>query len=259
VLGLNLNRKVNRARLFEIGRVFRRDPAAADGPLAVQGIAQPTCVAGLAYGPTDDEQWGTATREVDYYDVKGDVERLFAPMPVEFFPATHGALHPGRSARIELEGRTVGVLGELHPRLQQKYELPRTAVLFELELEPLLTRSLPQVRELSKFQPLQRDIAIVVDESVSYRQIRAAIDSRSRSDGRLSALREVRLFDVYRPRTSAATTLEVSANALLNKEKSLAFRIFLQDTARPLSDTDADAAVAAVVEELALRFGARQR
>lgn len=259
VLGFNLNRKVNRARLFEIGRVFRRDPAAADGPLAVQGIAQPTCVAGLAYGPTDDEQWGTATREVDYYDVKGDVERLFAPMPVEFFPATHSALHPGRSARIELDGRTVGVLGELHPRLQQKYELPRTAVLFELELEPLLMRSLPQVRELSRFQPLQRDIAIVVDESVSYRQIRAAIDSRSRSDGRLSALREVRLFDVYRPRTSAATTLEVSANALLNKEKSLAFRIFLQDTARPLSDTDADAAVAAVVEELALRFGARQR
>jgi phenylalanyl-tRNA synthetase beta chain len=258
-LGFNLNRKVNRARLFEIGRVFRRDSAAVDGPLAVQGVAQPTCVAGLIYGPADDEQWAVPAREVDYYDVKGDVERLFAPIAVEFVAGTHAALHPGRSARIELGGRPVGVIGELHPRLQQKYELPRSAVLFQIELEPLLERPLPAVRELSKYQPLQRDIAIVVDESVTYRQIRAAIDGRSRSDGRLSALREVRLFDVYRPRTSAATTVEVSANALLNKEKSLAFRIFLQDTARPLSDTDADAAVAAVVEELALSFGARLR
>jgi phenylalanyl-tRNA synthetase beta chain len=258
-LGFNLNRKISRARLFEIGRVYRRDPAVRDGSLAVQGVAQPVCVAGLAYGACDDEQWATPARDVDYFDVKGDVERLYAPAVVQFVPAAHPALHPGRSARVELGGRAVGMLGELHPRLQRTYELPRGAILFQLELEPLLVRALPGIRELSKFQPLQRDIAVVVDESVPYGQVRAAIDSRSRSDRRLSALREVRLFDVYRPRATAATTGEVSANALLNKEKSLAFRIFLQDTDRPLTDTDADAAVAAVVEELALRFGARLR
>jgi phenylalanyl-tRNA synthetase beta chain len=123
----------------------------------------------------------------------------------------------------------------------------------------LLARSLPVACEISKFQPLQRDIAVWVAESVTCQQVLSAIDSRSRADGRLSALMEVRLFDVYRPSVSAASTLEVAANALLNKEKSLAFRLVLQDTARPLSDTDADAAVVAVVEELAQKFGARLR
>jgi phenylalanyl-tRNA synthetase beta chain len=257
-LQYNLNRKASRARLFEIGRVYRRDPAVADGPLSVQGVAQPMCVAGLAYGPADDEQWSEPSRDVDYFDAKGDVERLFAPALVTFVAATHPALHPGRSARIRLADRDVGVIGELHPRLQQKHDLPKGAVLFELELEPLLERPLPVARELSRFQPLQRDIAVWVEESVTYQQIVTAIDIRSRADGRLSALQEVRLFDVYRP-PAAASTREVPANTLLNKEKSLAFRIVLQDTARPLSDTDAEAAVAAVVEELTRSLGARLR
>ena len=171
VLGYNLNRKASRARLFEIGRVFRRDPAVADGPLSVQGVAQPMCVAGLAYGPAEDEQWSEPSRDVDYFDVKGDVERLFAPVPVTFGAAAHPALHPGRSARISLAGRDIGVIGELHPRLQQKHDLPKGAVLFQLELEPLLERPLPTACELSKFQPLQRDIAVWVDESVTYLQI----------------------------------------------------------------------------------------
>jgi phenylalanyl-tRNA synthetase beta chain len=258
VLGYNLNRKASRVRLFEIGRVFRQDPVVPDGPLSVQGVAQPMCVAGLAYGPADDEQWSEPGRDVDYFDVKGDVERVFAPALVTFVAATHPALHPGRSARIFLAGRDVGVIGELHPRLQQKHDLPKGAVLFQLELEPLLDRPLPAAAELSKFQPLQRDIAVWVDESVTYQQIATAIDIRSRADDRLSALQEIRLFDVYRP-PAAASTREVPANALLNKEKSLAFRIVLQDTARPLSDTDAEAAVAAVVEELARSCGARLR
>ena len=115
-LGYNLNRKQNRARLFEVGRVFLRDPEVPDGPLAVQGIAQPTVVSGLAYGPAEDEQWGVATRDVDFYDVKGDIERLFAPVPVRFVRAEHPALHPGRSAFVEVNGATVGFVGELHPQ-----------------------------------------------------------------------------------------------------------------------------------------------
>jgi phenylalanyl-tRNA synthetase beta chain len=255
----NLNRKATRVRLFEIGRVFRREADVEDGPLAVRGIAQPPSLAGLAYGSADDEQWATPTRPVDFFDVKGDVERLFAPGRVEFERWPHPALHPGRSARIVLDGREIGVLGELHPRLQLKYELPKGAVLFQVELEPLLERALPEVRDVPKFQALQRDIAVILNEDVPFAAVRTAIDVRSRSDGRLSALKEVRLFDVYRPRQMVGTAAGVDANALLNKEKSLAIRIVLQDTQNPLSDTDADAAVAAVVEELAQRFGARLR
>ncbi len=120
-------------------------------------------------------------------------------------------------------------------------------------------RALPMVRDVPKFQPLQRDIAIVVDDQVEYADIEAAIDARSREDSRLSALAEVRLFDVYRPRQAVSSAAEAVANALLNKEKSLAIRIVLQDTEKALGDTDADGAVAAVVEELARRFGARLR
>jgi len=253
----NLNRKATRARLFEVGRTFARDATAMDGPLAVAGVRQPHRVAGLAYGPADDEQWGVATRPVDYYDVKGDVERLLAPHRADFEAAPHPALHPGRSARVRLDGAAIGWIGELHPRLVQAYELARAPVVFELDLEPLLVRPLPVVSDLPKFQPLQRDLAFVLAEHVSCAAVEQAIRNRSRSDGRLSALADVRLFDVYRPK--AGSGADAVANALLNKEKSLAIRVVLQDTESSLGDADADAAVAAIVEELTATFGARLR
>jgi phenylalanyl-tRNA synthetase beta chain len=258
-LGYNLNRKQNRARLFEVGRVFLRDPEVPDGPLAVQGIAQPTVVAGLAYGPAEDEQWGVATRDVDFYDVKGDIERLFAPVSVRFVRAEHPALHPGRSAFVEVNGATVGFVGELHPRLQQKYELPKAAMVFEVDLAPLLARPLPGFKPVPKFQPVTRDISITVDDALPVAAIEEAVAAMSSADGRLSALREFRLFDVYRPRSDSSKVAEASANALLNKEKSLAFRIVLQDTERPLNDDDADAAVGAIVEGLEKQCGAQLR
>jgi phenylalanyl-tRNA synthetase beta chain len=258
-LGYNLNRKQNRARLFEVGRVFLRDPEVPDGPLAVRGIAQPTVVSGVAYGPAEDEQWGVATRDVDFHDVKGDLERLFAPVPVRFVRAEHPALHPGRSAFVEADGATVGIIGELHPKLQLKYELPKAAVVFEVDLAPLLARPLPRFNPVSKFQPVMRDISISVDDALPVAVIEDAVAVMAREDSRLSALREFRLFDVYRPRTDSSKVAEASANALLNKEKSLAFRMVLQDTERPLNDDDADAAVGAIVEGLEKQCGARLR
>jgi phenylalanyl-tRNA synthetase beta chain len=258
-LSYNLNRKAGRARLFEIGRVFIRDSSVDDGPLAVKGIAQPTCVAGLAYGLAYDEQWGVPQREVDFFDVKGDLERLFAPLGVDFKRADHPALHPGRSAFMESGGATVGFVGELHPRLQQKYELPKAPVVFEVDLAPLLARPLPRFRDVPRFQPVTRDISITVADALPVGQLEDAVRDLSRDDSRLSALREFRLFDVYRPRTDSTKVAEASANALLNKEKSLAFRVVLQDTARALNDADADAAIAAIVEGLEQRCGARLR
>ena len=167
----------------------------------MQGIAQPTVVSGLAYGPADDEQWGVATRDVDFYDVKGDLERLFAPMAVRFVRAEHPALHPGRSAFVEVSGATVGFVGELHPRLQQKYELPKAAVVFEVDLAPLLARPLPGFSPVSKFQPVTRDISLTVDEALPVAAIEDAVAALANADSRLSALREFRLFDVYRPRS----------------------------------------------------------
>jgi len=253
ILKYNLNRKASRARLFEIGRVFRRDSAAQAGPLTVAGVDQPQHVAGLAYGGAAEEQWGVPPREVDFYDVKGEVERLLAPLSARFVPVVHPALHPGRAAAVLVEGRSVGVIGELHPRLQQAYELPRAPVVFELEVQPLLEVGLPAYREVSKFQALARDVSVSLADEVPVQKLLDAVNEAAARDARLACLREFRLFDVYRPREDG-----LGGEAKSAAVKSLAFRVALQDTARALTDADADAAMAAIVEALSA-CGARLR
>lgn len=258
ILKYNLNRKTARARLFEIGRVFRRDASVAAGPLEVAGIAQPLQLAGLAYGAVAQEQWGVTAREVDFFDVKGEVERLLAPRIARFEPIDHPALHPGRAAGVWLDGRCIGFVGELHPRLQQAYELPRAPVVFELEVEPMLSIGLPVCQEVPKFQALQRDLSLTVADATPVQVLLDAVALAAKNDTRLACLREFRLFDLYRPREDSSPVAESDAKVLSHKEKSLAFRVVLQDTARPLADVDADAAVSAILEVLA-PTGARLR
>ncbi|NMS24986.1 phenylalanine--tRNA ligase subunit beta, partial [Vibrio parahaemolyticus] len=108
VLRFNLARKASRVRVFEIGRVFLRDAAVPESDTTVAGVAQPLRVCALAYGPALPLQWGCDDRLVDFYDVKGDLEQLFAPRAVTLQKAEHPALHPGRSAAVWVEGRCVG-------------------------------------------------------------------------------------------------------------------------------------------------------
>ncbi len=259
-LRYNLNRQATRVRLFELGRVYLRDRQTADGELQVAGVSQPVRVAALAYGPVDDEQWGFAKRDVDFFDVKGDVERLLGGRAARFANETHPALHPGRSAQVEVDGAAIGWIGELHPRLLQSYELPHPPVVFELDVEPLRALDLPHFEPVPRFPAVERDVAFWVDVAVPVQAITDELRRLSAQDSRLSALKDVRLFDLYRGAEAHSSKFAgVPANALLNKEKSLAFRIVLQDTARTLSDTDADAAVAAVTERLRTRFNARLR
>src|SRR5688572_15001148 len=123
VLKRNYFRKMSRIRVFEVGRVYLRDAAAADGPLSVAGLTQPMRFAGAAFGPALEEQWGSATRAVDFFDVKADVQAICAPLEPRFESAAHPALHPGRSARLSVKRGDayahLGWLGELHPRWQQ--------------------------------------------------------------------------------------------------------------------------------------------
>lgn len=261
-LKFNLNRKATRARLFELGRVFIADGQVKAGALEVQGIRQPQRLGALAYGPVAEEQWGQTTREVDFFDLKGEVERLLAGRGSElrFVAAAHPALHPGRSARVELAGQLIGWLGELHPALQQRHELPKAPSVFELDAEALRDAAVPQAQPVPRFPAVQRDLALWFADAVPMQQIEDAIAARRQSDARLASLREFRLFDLYRPSVGDSSRFAgAGANALLIKEKSLAFRVQLQDTERTLSDADADAAVAAIVEELGARFGARLR
>jgi phenylalanyl-tRNA synthetase beta chain len=251
VLRYNLNRRAERIRVFEAGRVFLHDPSIKAGELAVEGFAQPKMIGGLAYGPALDEQWGAPSRTVDFFDVKGDVEALFAPVVPCFATAEHPALHPGRSARIEIDGRKVGWIGELHPRWLQKYDLPLAPILFEIEAEALMERSLPVPSEVSKFPPVKRDIAIVVDQKV---EVQALIDEleNARSEPACKHVTRVALFDEFRPKSS-------TSGGLGAHEKSLAFRVTLQDTGGTLQDETVETAIKTLVDRLARVHGARLR
>jgi phenylalanyl-tRNA synthetase beta chain len=244
-LRYNLARKVERVRVFESGRAFLRSDAAPDErrpDVAVKGYAQPRRIAGLAYGLALDEQWSEKPRAVDFFDAKGDVEALIAPQRPEFVKAAHPALHPGRSARIDLEGKPVGWIGEIHPRWQQQYELPGAPVVFELDLEPLLAVGLPRYREVSRFPAVVRDLAVVVDETAPARALLGALFAE-----RPPIVQDVKLFDLYR------------GPGVEKGRKSLAFRVVMQDTARTLTDAEVDAAMARLTEILASRYGAKLR
>ena len=250
VLRHNLNRRADRVRVFEAGRVFLTDTAAKAGELTVEGYVQPKRVGALAYGPALDEQWGTATRAVDFFDVKGDLEALLAPATARFVKAEHPALHPGRSARIEVDGRAVGWIGELHPRLMQKYELPHAPVMFEVDADALIARALPAPTDVSKFPPVRRDIAVVVDQAV---EVQALFDEMKKAlaEEACRFVQKVVLFDEFRAKSN-------TSGGLAAHEKSLAFRVTLQDAAGTLQDEVVDQAIQTLVERMA-RAGARLR
>lgn len=251
VLRYNLNRRADRIRVFEAGRVFLHDPSIKAGELAVEGFAQPKMIGGLAYGPALEEQWGAPSRAVDFFDVKGDVEALFAPVTPRFVKAEHPALHPGRSARIEIDGRAVGWVGDLHPRWMQKYDLPHAPVLFEIEAEALMQRALPVPADVTKFPPVRRDIAVVVDQKVEVQALLDELES-ARSEPACKYITKLALFDEFRPKSS-------TSGGLGEHEKSLAFRVTLQDTGGTLQDETVDTAIKTLVERLTRVHGARLR
>jgi phenylalanyl-tRNA synthetase beta chain len=243
----NLNRKAGRVRVFEVGAVFHRNPQAQDGPLSIAGFDQPKRVAAIAYGPAADEQWGMPTRAVDYFDVKGDLEALFAPRSLRFAKLEHPALHPGRSAQVELDGKVVGFIGELHPRWLQKYDLPQAPVLFEVDAEALRERVVPSYAEISKFPGATRDLALVVKQDVPAQALLDAFKAELASNANGKLVQAVVLFDEYR------------GKGLEHDEKSLAFRFALQDTQSTLQDDAVEAIMAALAQSAAQQHGARLR
>jgi len=247
VLKFNLDRKAERVRVFELGRVFLRDASVQTTDSTVRGVRQPMKVAGLAYGSPDGLQWGRKAAQCDFYDIKGDVQALLSPLQAEFVPAVHPAMHPGRCAAIRIGGREVGFVGELHPRWRQQWELPHTPLLFELDLDAVTDRAIPAFEPVPRFQPAERDIAVIVGEKVTHDQLLAAI--RSADTGGL--LRDALLFDVYKPQ-------QVTAGLAMN-EKSLAVRLTLARSDATLTDEQIESAVRAVVERITATLGGRLR
>jgi phenylalanyl-tRNA synthetase beta chain len=234
-LGSNQRRQQQRVRLFEIGRRY----SGADG-------AETEVVAGVVAGSALPEQWGAEATKVDFFDVKADVEALLDltgdAAQFRFVPERHPALHPGQSARIWRGDRSVGWLGALHPEHSRRLDLTYPVFVFEIETTAGLTRDVPVFAEISKYPAIRRDIAVIVDEDLAVQRL---LDTVREVAGTL--LQGLTVLSVYRGRQFE------------KGKKSIALGLQLQDTSRTLTDSEADALVARVIEQLTLKLHATIR
>ena len=214
----NLNRQQERVRIFELGRVY--------ASLA----EQPMKLGGLVYGDALPEQWGAASRRVDFFDLKGDLERLFG-QALDARSGAHPALHPGQCAELRDDGQAIGWFGSLHPRLVQAFDLPAAPVLFELDSLALVRRGLPRHAALSRFPQMRRDLAFVLDVHTPAGELLAAL--REVASDRV---RSIDVFDDYR------------GKGMAENQKSLAIRVVMQDTERTLTDREVDDTVQKLVD-----------
>jgi len=236
-LSHNRARQQDRVRLFELGRVF----AAGDPPVETPSLAI------VASGNAHTEQWGEASRPMDFFDLKGDLDALIAWGGEPHRWAAHADglpawLHPGRAARITRDGKTAGYLGALHPRLAKTLDLGPDVHVLELALDPLLARRLPKAQPVPRFPAVRRDIAVDIPEQVSWSQIEQTIRATLGA-----TLTDLRLFDRY------------SGKGVEAGRKSLAMGLILQDASRTLTDDDADNCVRNAVSVLEAACEAKLR
>ncbi|NHC62392.1 phenylalanine--tRNA ligase subunit beta [Paenalcaligenes suwonensis] len=247
-IAYNAKHRQPRVRVFELGRVFSRDASVQSGDLTVGGIAQPTYLAGAAWGQAFPEQWGMAKRNVDFFDVKKDVETLFGNTAQElrFVAAEHPALHPGRSARIELDGKVIGMIGEVHPAWLSDLDLATAPVVFEVDVEALSHKELPVAKALSRQPVVQRDLAFWVNSQVNYQSLLDTLQETVRQHENLAIVKDIRLFDIWRDPADPA-------------EQSLAMRFWLQSPDSTLDDATVEQAMQQLLKALVDNHQVRQR
>jgi phenylalanyl-tRNA synthetase beta chain len=231
-LTYNLNRKQDRAMLFEVGASYHQEK---------EVYSEKTRIAGLFHGAFHPEQWGAAAKDVDFYDVKAHVDALTHGL-AEYKAETHVALHPGQTARVYLRGKAIGWIGKLHPKWQQHYSLAKNTFLFELEATPLLIKAVPAYQEVPKTLPIRRDLAVVVDANIAAQAILSAIQN-----AHIPLVSQVQLFDIYQ------------GKGIPENKKSLALSVFMQDTHKTLVDSEAEAAMADLLQLLEKQFDASLR
>lgn len=245
----NANRKQTRVRVFELGRVFARDARVVDGDLTVAGIDQPQRLAGAAWGPACEEQWGIPARKVDFFDVKKDIESLLGARAgaLVCVPDVHPALHPGRCARLELNNVTIGWLGEVHPRWVQQLDLSHAPVVFELDAQAISRARFPEPVELSRQPIVVRDLAVWVHVETTFQAMLDTLHATIARHDVLSVLKDIRLFDVWRDMASEAS------------EKSMALRFWFQSPAVTLDDATTEQCIDLLLNALVTVHGARLR
>jgi len=200
-------------------------------------------ISGLSYGSFMPEQWADKIRDIDFYDIKAHVEALTSQsLTFKRSDKIPPALHPGQSAEVFIDTQSIGWVGKLHPKWQQHFSLPKAPFIFELKIEKLLEDKAFKYEEISKFLPVRRDIAVVVDDSVEVDSILDAVYK-----AKIPFLNRIALFDLYQ------------GKGIAENKKSVAFLILMQDTSKTLVDSEADSSVSKIVELLEKQFGATLR
>jgi len=235
--GANLSRQQERVRLFEIGKTFHGSLAAPVEVLRVSAVVT---------GDVLDKQWGNRAQPVDFFDIKSDVEAVLrmtgAIGEFGFESGEHRLLQPGQTAVVRRNGADVGIVGKLHPAMQKRFGMDKPVYLFELDAEQCFAAEIPTATTVSKYPVIRRDIAVVVADSVTARDLLRAAESAAPQ-----LVRDVRIFDVYKgPGIEAGL-------------KSVALGLILQETSRTLTDEDADSVTSAVIGKLQQDFGAELR
>ncbi|MFT6758445.1 MAG: phenylalanyl-tRNA synthetase beta chain, partial [Chitinophagales bacterium] len=233
----NLNRQQESVSFFESGLRFVKTG---------DKLEQDKMLAGAICGWREAENWANKPEKVDFYDIKGDVEALLSHtcerQAFTFEAREHSALHPGQSAAIVKQGKVIGWVGAIHPQLQQQLDLTEVVFLFEIELAAIQTAKLPEFSELSKFPEVRRDIAIIVDESVTGDQVMNVIRGKGGEN-----LTDLTLFDIYRGKG-----IEI-------QRKSLALGLTFRDSSRTLRDEEINKIIDQVIESLSASCGATLR
>lgn len=248
-IAYNSKRKQSRVKIFELARTFKYDDTVQNGPLSLAHIEQTVHLAGAAWGLAYPEQWGMVPRNVDFFDVKNDIQVLFAGYAnaLRFVPAEYSILHPGRSADILLGSQSIGYLGELHPQWVQYYELAEAPIVFEIVADVLKAKKVPVAQEISKQPAVIRDLAVWVSDCVPVQEMLAAIQFAKQSVEELAIIQEITLFDVWR---DTSGTLP---------ERSLAFRFVLQEMNNTLEDAVVEKCIEKVLAVWVDKFSVRQR
>lgn len=237
-LSSNMSRQHTRARLFELGRVFLNRDADLE--------SQPLRIAGVHCGGLWPESWNQSKRDVDFFDIKGDVERLLGfcglAADARWRRSTHPLCHPGRGATLVLDHQQAGVVGELHPDHARAIEIDYQVCFFELDVSAISRRKPVKFFEPSRFPRMRRDLAVVVRRELPVIEIEEAI--RSASDELLS---DVGVFDVY------------EGSGIEESDKSVAIRLIFQTRGRTLKDEEVSQRVELIVDALKVRFDASLR
>ena len=233
----NVARQQDRVRMFEASKSFH-------GKL--DDHSEVVRIAGLATGPVLPEQWGSKSENLDFFDIKADVEALLALAAdagdVTFSAIEHPALQTGQAAEIRRNEAIIGVIGKLHPALAKRYDLKRAVYVFELDADKAFAVKAPSAVAISRFPAIRRDIAVIVDDEVSAGELVAAV-----SESAPELIQGVRIFDIYK------------GSGIEAGRKSVAIGLILQETSRTLTDDDADIAMAAAIDKLKDKFAAELR